>query len=127
MNAQLERLIQDAKDRWAASQADGRVKVNVVLDTSSIAKGAEATIDIFRDAAKRSGTNVEITPVGSWGFCWLEPCVSVRSAAGTRTVLYREITPDVAEEFFQRVVVEGTDMPDFALGVVEGNSTPEIP
>ena len=44
MNAKLESLISAAKDAWRAEQASGKVRINVTLDTSSQARGAEETI-----------------------------------------------------------------------------------
>ena len=56
----------------------------------------------------------------------MEPCVSVRTAAGTRTVLYANITPEMVPDFIQKTVVEGVDIPELALGVTEGNATAEV-
>jgi NADH-quinone oxidoreductase subunit F len=127
MNAQLQALIETGKKRWTEERASGRPRINVCVDTSSLARGAEETVERLREVAEKANTKVDIGITGSWGFCWLEPTVTVRTAAGTRTVLYGEITPDRVEEFFQKVVLEGQDIPEWALGVVEGNPTPEIP
>jgi NADH-quinone oxidoreductase subunit F len=127
MNRRLEQLIDDAKARWDAGRADGRERINVCIDTSSIARGAEDTLAKFRELAAEKKLNVEIGITGSWGFCWMEPTVTVRSAAGTRTVLYGNVTADRAEEFFQKTVIEGGEMPELALGVVEGTATSAIP
>jgi len=102
------------------------VRINVCLDTSSISQGAEETIPAMKAAIAAKNLNAEVGITGSWGFCWMEPTATVRTAAGTRTVLYANVTADRVEEFLQKVVVEGRDMPELALGVVEGNATPEI-
>ena len=127
MNAKLEGLIEAAKKSWAADQASGRTKVNVTFDTSSLARGGQKTLAAIRAALAAKGVAADVGVTGSWGFCWMEPCVTVRSAAGTRTVLYANITPDVVDEVVQRTMVEGGDMPELALGVVDGNATADIP
>jgi NADH:ubiquinone oxidoreductase subunit F (NADH-binding) len=55
----------------------------------------------------------------------MEPCVTVRSAAGTQTILYGNVTPDRVDEFIEHIAA-GKEMPELALGVVEGNPTSEI-
>ncbi|MEX2080567.1 MAG: NADH-quinone oxidoreductase subunit F, partial [Dehalococcoidia bacterium] len=126
MNARLGELISAAERRRDERRGDGRVHFGVVIDTSSRARGADATLGALRMAAG-GDSRMDVTATGSWGFCWMEPCVSVRSAAGTRTVLYHDITDDRVPELVQRCVVDGGDWPEMALGVVEGTATPEIP
>ena len=119
-------LINTAQEIWEDERTRGRQIVTVCLDTSSLAVGAQATLDAIRIAIDRSGHDVILRTSGSWGFCWVEPTVSVRSAAGGLTVLYHSVTEDRVEEFVQRTIVEGETMPELALGVVEGNATAEI-
>jgi len=126
MTPRLESLISAAKTSWATAQASGRIRINVTLDTSSIARGAEETIAALNAAVESKRLVADIGITGSWGFCWIEPCVTVRTAAGTHTILYGNITPDRVEEFIENVAA-GRDMPDLALGVIEGNPTAEIP
>ena len=126
-NAKLQAIIDTAKRDWAAYQSDGRQHVRFCIDTSSLARGGQATLDALRAAVAASGLNVDIGTGGSWGFSWMEPTLTVRSAAGTRTVLYANLTTDRVEEFVDTVLVAGGDMPELALGVVEGTSTPDVP
>ena len=126
MNARLEALLATSQSAWAAEQGSGRVRINVCLDTSSIAQGAEETIAALNDAIATKKLNAEVGIIGSFGFCWLEPTVTVRNASGTQTVLYANITADRVDEFLQQVVTEGRTVPEWALGVVEGTSTADI-
>jgi NADH-quinone oxidoreductase subunit F len=126
MNAQIQGMVDAAKKAWDAEKVDGRIKVNVTLDTSSLARGADETLAAIRKAVSEHGMAADVGITGSWGFCWMEPCVTVRSAAGTRTVLYGNVTPDVVAEFVRQTILEGGDMPELALGVVDGNATDEI-
>jgi NADH-quinone oxidoreductase subunit F len=126
MNAQIQGMVDAAKKAWDAEKVDGRIKVNVTLDTSSLARGADETLAAIRKAVSEHGMAADVGITGSWGFCWMEPCVTVRSAAGTRTVLYGNVTPDVVAEFVRQTILEGGDMPELALGVIDGNATDEI-
>ena len=126
MNTRLESIISAAKSSWAAEQASGRIRITVTRDTSSLARGADETIARLNAAVESKKLVADVGITGSWGFCWMEPCVTVRSAAGTHTILYGNVTPDRVEEFID-VVASGKDMPELALGVVEGNPTAEIP
>ncbi|MGB4863226.1 MAG: NADH-ubiquinone oxidoreductase-F iron-sulfur binding region domain-containing protein [Tepidiformaceae bacterium] len=126
MNAQLESMISAAKTAWANEQSSGRIRIRVTLDTSSLARGADETLAKLEAAAESKKLVADVGITGSWGFCWMEPCVTVRSAAGTQTILYGNITPDRVDEFIENVAA-GNDMPELALGVVEGNATAEIP
>jgi NADH:ubiquinone oxidoreductase subunit F (NADH-binding) len=126
VNARLEALIGAAKGAWASEQASGKIRINVCLDTSSQARGAEETLAKLRAAVAAKKLVAEIGITGSWGFCWMEPTVTVRSAAGTQTVLYANVTVDRLDEFIEKIG-SGSDMPELALGIVEGNATAEIP
>ncbi len=126
MNIQLNAIINKARQEWSDHQTNGKPKVVVTIDTSSLARGAEETLDAVRSEVARLRLDADIGITGSTGFCWAEPVVSVRSGAGTRTVLYANVTAERVPEFLQRTLVEGGDMPELALGVVEGNPTAEI-
>ncbi len=127
MNSALSEIINQAKDDWSKAQANGREKILVTIDTSSIARGAEATLAAIKAICAEKKLNVDVSITGSTGFCWMEPCVSVRTAAGTRTILYGNVTADRVGDFIQTTIIEGVDMPELAIGVMEGNATPEIP
>ncbi len=126
MNARLEAVIAASQAAWAAEQGSGKVRINVCLDTSSIARGAEATVAALKRAIAEKKLNAEVGIIGSWGFCWMEPTATVRNASGTQTILYANLTADRVGDFLQKVVVEGTTVPALALGVIEGTSTPDI-
>lgn len=114
-------MIGDASRAWASAHADGRIRINVCIDTSSLAVGADATLAAFRDAVAARNLPVEVGITGSWGFCWMEPTVTVRTAGGTRTVLYANVTPDRVDDLLE-AALDDRDVPDLALGVVEGTS-----
>jgi NADH:ubiquinone oxidoreductase subunit F (NADH-binding)/(2Fe-2S) ferredoxin len=122
MNAQLQSIIDAAKAAWEAERKSGRIRVNVCIDTSSLAVRGDETLAALRKAATDKGLAVDVGITGSAGFCWLEPTVTVRSADASRTVLYGQITPDRVAEFVSAVLVEGRDLADLAIGVVEGPS-----
>ncbi len=127
MNATLDGLISSAEQAWAERQHDGKTHVTVVVDTSSLARGARETLAALKEAEANPANGMVVHITGSWGFCWMDPCVTVRSAAGTRTVLYHDITADLVPDLVERCVTNGGDWPEMALGVVDGTATPEIP
>jgi NADH-quinone oxidoreductase subunit F len=120
MNAKLQTIIEASKKAWEAEQKSGRVRVNVCIDTSSLAVGADETLAAIRAAVSAKKLPVDVGITGSWGFCWVEPTVTVRSADGGRMVLYSQVTPAHVAEFVQTVLVDGKDLPELALGVVDG-------
>ena len=109
MNAELLTLTAEAKGAWNDRRHDGKVHINVCIDTSSIARGAQETLEALRTAVARDRLNVEVGITGSWGFCWLEPTLTVRSAAGTRTVLYADVTANRVDELLESVTA-GRDL-----------------
>ena len=126
MNDRFTAIAAEARERREASRAGGREQVSLCLDTSSLARGGAETLAALQQAVSDRGLNVDIQTTGSWGFCWLEPTVSVRSAAGTRTVLYHSLTPDRVDEFVQATLVEAGEFPELALGVVEGAPSDQV-
>ena len=127
MNSTLEAIRTRATAAWNDYIHNGRPKVTVVLDTSSLARGAAATLDAIKAEVAARGLGVDVAVAGSWGFNWLEPTLTVRSAAGTRTVLYGNVTAERAPELVQATLIDGRDLPELAIGVVEGSATAEIP
>lgn len=127
MNADLQSLRAQAEQSWNAELSSGRQRVSIVHDTSSIARGAEATISALREEVASKRLQIDVITTGSWGFCWLEPTLTVRSANGERTVLYGNVTSDRVPEFIQKVLVEGGDIPELAIGVVDGNASAGVP
>ena len=126
MNATLQGLISNAERAWSERQHDGKTHVTVVVDTSSLARGARETLAALQSAAANPANDMVVHITGSWGFCWMEPCVMVRSAAGTRSVLYHDITADLVPELVERCVTNGSDWPEMALGIVDGTATAYI-
>ena len=125
MNAQLLALIDHAKSALAARMADGSVRINVCVDTSSQAQGVDATLAALKSGIAAADLKATMGITGTWGFCWMEPTMTVRSADGTRTVLYGNVTADRVPELLD-AVTHGRDVPELAIGVVEGEPSGEI-
>jgi NADH-quinone oxidoreductase subunit F len=119
MNAQLQALLENARAAWDARKLDGRVHLDVCVDTSSLARRADETLAALRKEVDANSLPVEVGITGSWGFCWMEPTVLVRSADGSRSVLYHDITLERVPELV-RAALDGKDVPELALGVVDG-------
>lgn len=125
MNARIESLVNEAKERVAARHSDGAIHINMCLDTSSKAQGADAALAAVKDGIAARGLKATVGITGSWGFCWMEPTLTVRSADGSRTVLYGNVTSDRVPELLDHAS-RGEDMPELAIGVVDGSATPGI-
>jgi NADH-quinone oxidoreductase subunit F len=126
MNAQLQTLVENAKAAAAARLVDGSIRITVCVDTSSQAQGVDATLAALRTGVAETQQPVTLGISGTWGFCWMEPTLTVRSADGARTVLYGNVTADRVPELLE-CVARGDDLPELAIGVVEGESRSGIP
>ncbi len=127
MSTPLEAQREQATKDWESGLRSGRARIAVVHDTSSLARGAGATIEALRAEVARRELKADIVTTGSWGFCWMEPTLSVRTADGSRTVLYGNVTADLVPDFVQKVLVDGHDDPELAVGLVEGESPDGVP
>ncbi|MFQ5380069.1 MAG: NADH-ubiquinone oxidoreductase-F iron-sulfur binding region domain-containing protein [Dehalococcoidia bacterium] len=127
MSTPLQARREQATKEWESGLRSGRARIAVVRDTSSIARGAEATIVALTGEVEKRDLKADVITTGSWGFCWMEPTLSVHTADGSRSVLYGNVTADRVPEFVQRVLVDGGDDTDLAIGVIEGESPDGVP
>ena len=126
MHAQSQTLVENAKAAAAARLVDGSIRITVCVDASSQAQGVDATLAALRTGVAETQQPVTLGISGTWGFCWMEPTLTVRSADGARTVLYGNVTADRVPELLE-CVARGDDLPELAIGVVEGESRSGIP
>ncbi|HJP40137.1 MAG TPA: NADH-ubiquinone oxidoreductase-F iron-sulfur binding region domain-containing protein [Dehalococcoidia bacterium] len=127
MNSSLQKIRKTATKAWEARPKSGRPEIAVVIDKSSLARGGQETLAALKSEIADNGFAVDVSITGSWGFCWMEPTLTIRNKAGNRTVLYGNVTADRAPELLRTAAVEGKDIPELALGVVAGEATDEVP
>jgi NADH:ubiquinone oxidoreductase subunit F (NADH-binding) len=122
VTAAYDRLRAAAAPAWAAVERPPRPLFAVSINTSSIAAGANATLERLRALAPAGGFDVMVT--GDTGLAWAEPVVQVRQSDGG-TVLYGPVR-DGDVDRFAREAVAGIAK-DWAVGVVDGPARDGVP
>jgi NADH-quinone oxidoreductase subunit F len=111
-----------AEPIWAAVEKPSRPLFVVSINTSSIAAGAQETLDALRALGERHGFDVAIT--GDTGMAWAEPVVEVRRP-GAPSVLYANVTAEKCEAFAP-AALRGIAT-DLALAIVDGAAAGDVP
>ncbi len=93
-----------------------RVKVTVHMGTCGIAAGAREIMDVFlKEIESRKIGDVLLTTSGCAGMCSHEPMATVEFA-GKTPIKYIDLTPAKARELFQKHIVDGMPVLEYALG-----------
>lgn len=117
-----DELRASAADAWQAYAEPSRPLLVVSMNTSSLAAGAEETLDALRGlAAAGGGFDVAIT--GDTGMSFAEPVVIVRRP-GAPAVWYGNITADRAEVF--AAAATAAVAKEYAIGV-DGPASDGVP
>ena len=82
-----------------------RTKIYVPRETAAVSVGADEVALAIAQAAKKSGTDIELIRNGSWGASWLEPLVEVE-VDGTR-IAYGNVAADDIESLFAADLILG--------------------
>jgi NADH-quinone oxidoreductase subunit F len=90
-------------------------KIIVGMGTCGLSAGARDTYERLRELA---GDNPALTITGCIGMCYREPLVEVREN-GTR-ILYGEVTPERAEEIYNKHFLGGEAIPDYIVYQEDG-------
>ena len=114
-----QELVAQAEPARRRLLALDRPRIAVGIDTSSIAVGAQKTLQALREAAGRAGVQADVDQVGGNGLSFANPLVEVAKPDGSR-VFYQHVTAADAEEFVQSVLVRGEASNRWALGIVDG-------
>jgi NADH-quinone oxidoreductase subunit F len=116
-----QELLERSKAAQARMEAVDRPRIAVCIDTSSIAVGAQATLDAIRRAVRATGADVAVDEVGGNGISFANPVVSVAKPDGT-LVLYQHVLPQDAAEFVESVLARGEAANRWTLGSLRGNA-----
>jgi NADH:ubiquinone oxidoreductase subunit F (NADH-binding)/NAD-dependent dihydropyrimidine dehydrogenase PreA subunit len=107
------------KREGLAAESQGqaiRAKVNVHMGTCGIAAGARPILAAFNKELEKSGVrDVFLTNSGCAGLCSQEPMATVE-LAGRPPVLYVNLTEPKVHEIFEKHVLAGRAVKDYALG-----------
>jgi NADP-reducing hydrogenase subunit HndB len=94
-----------------------KTKITVHMGTCGIAAGARKIMDsLIEEIEKRNAQDVLLTTSGCAGLCSREPMITVE-AAGQAPVKYVELTPEKTKEIFQKHIVGGRPVKEYALAV----------
>ena len=96
-----------------------RLRVVVGMGTSGIAAGARETLKAFLDEIeKRALNDVIVTQAGERGLSSHEPVVTV-SEEGRPSVVYGNVTAEVARKIVAEHLVNGNPVSEFVIEVKE--------
>ncbi|MFO8184505.1 MAG: NADH-quinone oxidoreductase subunit NuoF [Candidatus Aegiribacteria sp.] len=85
-------------------------KLVVGMGTCGLSAGAQATYDRLEELAREHSDVCVLARTGCIGMCYREPLVEIRE--GGSRVIYGGVTPESAEEIFQRHVLEDQPIED---------------
>ena len=122
---QFPALRERAEAVYAAWQRPERPRIDVAIDTSSLAAGAEEVREALEAEARRRNAAVDFGRVVGGGLQWLHPLVAIAWPDGTR-VLYGPVTADDAAALLDEASGRVGAAAALALGTLAG-SRPGIP
>jgi NADP-reducing hydrogenase subunit HndB len=94
-----------------------RVKVTVHMGTCGIAAGARGIMETLMKAMEEKNVqDVLLSTSGCAGMCSHEPMATVESA-GKTPVKYIDLTPERALELFEKHIVGGNPVSEYALAM----------
>ncbi len=94
-----------------------KAKINVHMGTCGIAAGARTIMTaLMKEVERRDLHDILLTSSGCAGLCSQEPMVTVE-LAGRAPVKYVNLTETKIQEIFEKHVLGGTIVKDYALGI----------
>jgi NADP-reducing hydrogenase subunit HndB len=94
-----------------------KTKITVHMGTCGIAAGARGILDtLMKELEKKESSDIYLTTSGCAGLCSREPMITVESA-GEAPIKYIELTPEKTKEIFEKHVVGGNVVKEYALAV----------
>jgi NADP-reducing hydrogenase subunit HndB len=114
----LEKLRERAKKQTFLREAtDYRAKITVHMGTCGIAAGAREIMNAFlKELQERDITDVLLTNSGCAGLCSREPMATIE-IKGQAPVKYVDLTPEKVKEIFEKHVLGGEIVKNYALGI----------
>jgi NADH:ubiquinone oxidoreductase subunit F (NADH-binding) len=118
-------LQQRSDDVWNAWQRPERPRIDVALDTSTIAAGAGPVRDALEAEARARNAAVDFGRGVSIGLQWLNPTVTISWPDGAR-VIYGPVTPGDAGRILDEATGRVGAAAELAIGTLAG-SRPGVP
>ena len=119
-------LVQEADRRWKALTDGDTPWIRVGAALCGKAAGCDDVLRALESSLRRHGVAAQISEVGCLGPCFAEPLVDVQLPGGPR-VIYRNVTPETAEEIVASHIVHGTPVVHLALGYLGEDNVDGIP
>ncbi|HHF43425.1 MAG: (2Fe-2S) ferredoxin domain-containing protein [Candidatus Aminicenantes bacterium] len=115
---ELEKLRERAKKAtFLRETTDYRAKITVHMGTCGIAAGAREIMNAFlQELQARDITDVLLTNSGCAGLCSREPMATIE-IKGQAPVKYVDLTPEKVKQIFEKHVLGGEIVQDYALGI----------
>jgi len=121
--AQIQSTFDNIRDAavadYTAWRAPERPRIDVAIDTSSLANGAAATQAAIEALAADRNAAVEIGRNHGYGLQWLQPLVTITWPDGS-SVIYGPVTPDDAPAIIDEATGRDGAASALALGVLAG-------
>ena len=96
------------REAGLAKLTPDRPRVAVGMGTCGTGNGAEGVFSAFKSAIDGRGLDVQLAPVGCFGFCAQGPIVVVYPGE----VFYTQVTPEDAKAIVEQHVIDG-QLPQF--------------
>ncbi|QZY54194.1 NADH-quinone oxidoreductase subunit NuoF [Crassaminicella profunda] len=90
------------------------MKIVVGQGSCGLAAGANKAYDIFENAIKEKGLQVDLDITGCIGMCYLEPIIDVFDDNGEKTT-YVKVTPEIANEIVEKHIIEKNPVKDYII------------
>lgn len=119
-------LVAEADRRWKSLTEGEKPWIRVGAALCGKAAGCDSVVLALESSLQRHGVAAQVSEVGCLGPCFAEPLVDVQLPGGSR-VIYRNVTPETAEEIIASHVVQGIPLVHLALGYLGESSIEGIP
>jgi NADP-reducing hydrogenase subunit HndB len=94
-----------------------KTKITVHMGTCGIAAGARGILDtLMKELEEQESQDIYLTTSGCAGLCSREPMITVETV-GQAPIKYIDLTPEKTKEIFEKHVVGGKVVKDYALAV----------
>ncbi len=107
-----------ARESGLAKLTPDRPRIAVGMGTCGSGNGAEGVLAAFKAAIDARGLDVQLAPVGCFGFCAEEPLVNVR-LPGRPLLLLRRVQPDHVDDILEAVSHDRLPPPELVLCKIE--------
>lgn len=113
----LEKIRERARKATILREGAGRAKITVHMGTCGIAAGARKIMRALMDEVEKRGVeDVILTTSGCAGLCSHEPMMTVQ-LVGKPPVKYIDLTEEKAREIFEKHVMKGEIVKEYALAL----------